>query len=106
MPAPTSCPTLITDLLITLAFHQSPFTFHLSRLPMRFTRLPILVVLFVLSSALTRAAEIRVVSSEGFAAAYRTLAPQFEKTTGNHLITGWGPSIGNTRISGIPSHHR
>ncbi|HEX6564975.1 MAG TPA: substrate-binding domain-containing protein, partial [Chthoniobacterales bacterium] len=63
---------------------------------MRFTRLPILVVLLVLSSALTRAADIRVVSSGGFAAAYRTLAPQFEKTTGNHLITSWGPSMGNT----------
>jgi molybdate transport system substrate-binding protein len=63
---------------------------------MRFTRLPILVVLLSLSSALTRAADIRVVSSGGFAAAYRILAPQFEKTTGNHLITGWGPSMGNT----------
>jgi molybdate transport system substrate-binding protein len=63
---------------------------------MPFTRLPILVALLVLSSALTRAADIRVVSSGGFAAAYRTLAPQFEKTTGNHLITGWGPSMGNT----------
>src|ERR1700740_2365945 len=63
---------------------------------MHSTRLPILVVLLVLSSPLTRAADIRVLSSGGFAAAYRTLAPQFEKTTGNHLITGWGPSMGNT----------
>jgi molybdate transport system substrate-binding protein len=61
---------------------------------MPFTRLPILVALLVLSSALTRAADIRVVSSGGFSAAYRTLVPQFEKTTGNHLITGWGPSMG------------
>jgi molybdate transport system substrate-binding protein len=64
---------------------------------MRFTRLPILVAALVLSaSALTRAADIHVVSSGGFAAAYKTLAPEFEQTTGNHLITGWGPSMGNT----------
>src|SRR6201987_2024885 len=63
---------------------------------MRSTRLPILVALLVLSSALAPAADIRVVSSGGFAAAYRTLAPEFEQTTGNHLITGWGPSMGST----------
>jgi molybdate transport system substrate-binding protein len=43
-----------------------------------------------------RAAEIKVVSSGGFAAAYRALAPEFERTTGNTLVTGWGPSMGNT----------
>jgi molybdate transport system substrate-binding protein len=63
---------------------------------MRSIRLPLLVVLVVFVSATTRAADIREVSSGGFAAAYRTLAPQFEQTTGNHLITGWGPSMGNT----------
>ena len=63
---------------------------------MRSTRLLAVIALLLSVSALTRAADIRVVSSGGFAAAYRTLAPQFEQTTGNHLITGWGPSIGNT----------
>jgi molybdate transport system substrate-binding protein len=42
------------------------------------------------------AADVRVVSSGGFAAAYRALTPEFERTTGNHLITSWGPSMGNT----------
>jgi molybdate transport system substrate-binding protein len=42
------------------------------------------------------AADVRVVSSGGFAAAYRMLAPEFEHMTGNHLITSWGPSMGNT----------
>jgi len=60
------------------------------------TRLQVLVALVLSFSAVTRAADIRVVSSGGFAAAYRTLAPEFEQTTGNHLITGWGPSMGNT----------
>lgn len=43
------------------------------------------------------AEEIRVVSSGGFAAAYRTLAPAFETATGNTVTTGWGPSMGTTQ---------
>jgi molybdate transport system substrate-binding protein len=43
-----------------------------------------------------RAAEVRVVSSGGFAAAYRVLAPEFERQTGDTLVTEWGPSMGNT----------
>ncbi len=42
------------------------------------------------------AAELHVVSSGGFAAAYRALAPEWEKQTGNHLVTEWGPSMGAT----------
>jgi molybdate transport system substrate-binding protein len=44
----------------------------------------------------TLADDIRVVSSGGFAAAYKTLAPEFERQTGNKLLTGWGPSMGTT----------
>jgi molybdate transport system substrate-binding protein len=43
-----------------------------------------------------KAAVVRVVSSGGFAAAYRALAPEFERTTGNTLVTNWGPSMGDT----------
>lgn len=43
------------------------------------------------------AAEIQVVSSGGFAQAYKELAPEFEKQTGNKLISGWGPSMGTTK---------
>jgi molybdate transport system substrate-binding protein len=50
----------------------------------------------LLCAGLAKAAEIRVVSSGGFAAAYRALAPEFERMTGNTLVTGWGPSMGNT----------
>jgi molybdate transport system substrate-binding protein len=42
------------------------------------------------------AAEIHVVSSGGFAAAYKQLAPEFEKQTGNTLDSAWGPSMGDT----------
>jgi molybdate transport system substrate-binding protein len=43
------------------------------------------------------AAEVKVVSSGGFAAAYRELAPEFERQTGNTLVTEWGPSMGDTK---------
>ena len=43
------------------------------------------------------AAELNVVSSGGFAAAYKVLAPRFEHDTGNTLVTGWGPSMGDTK---------
>ena len=42
------------------------------------------------------AVEIHVVSSGGFAAAYRALAPGFELKTGHKLVTAWGPSMGAT----------
>jgi molybdate transport system substrate-binding protein len=40
---------------------------------------------------------VHVVSSGGFAAAYRTLAPDFEHSSGDTLVTGWGPSMGDTQ---------
>ena len=43
------------------------------------------------------AAELKIVSSGGFAAAYRELAPQFEKASGHKLETAWGPSMGTTK---------
>lgn len=49
-----------------------------------------------LSAATAQATELKVVSSGGFAAAYRALAPEFERQTGNTLVTEWGPSMGTT----------
>ena len=49
-----------------------------------------------------QAAEIRVVSSGGFAAAYLALAPAFERATGHTLVTGWGPSMGQT-VDAVPA---
>ena len=45
----------------------------------------------------SQAVEISVVSSGGFAEAYKELAIGFEKKTGNKLISGWGPSMGATK---------
>jgi molybdate transport system substrate-binding protein len=65
--------------------------------------LPTMTRAFVLSVAgillltgVVEAAVVKVVSSGGFAAAYRALAPEFERTTRNTLVTSWGPSMGNT----------
>jgi molybdate transport system substrate-binding protein len=46
--------------------------------------------------AAVQAAEIRVVSSGGFAAAYKALAPRFERESGNTIVSQWGPSMGDT----------
>ena len=54
----------------------------------------LLMVLLLAGSA--SAEELHVVSSGGFAAAYKVLAPGFEAATGHTLVTGWGPSMGNT----------
>ena len=56
---------------------------------------------FVLSCALLtaaslRAAEIQVVTSGAFTAAYLKLVPEYERATHNKLITGFGPSMGTT----------
>lgn len=50
----------------------------------------------LLLAGAVQAAEVRVVSSGGFAAAYRMLAPEFERQTGHTLATDWGPSMGHT----------
>ena len=53
--------------------------------------------LAALVSLPARAEDIVVVSSGGFAAAYKELAPGFEKATGNRLVAEWGPSMGDTK---------
>ncbi len=56
-----------------------------------------LAVAFVfLAPANACAQTIKVMSSGGFSAAYNLLAPQFQKATGVHLETVWGPSMGTT----------
>lgn len=50
----------------------------------------------LLASNVAMAEELRVVSSGGFAQAYKNLAPAYEKISGDKLISGWGPSMGTT----------
>jgi molybdate transport system substrate-binding protein len=47
-------------------------------------------------SGAANAAEIRVMISGGLTAAYRELVPQFERATGNKVLTAFGPSMGTT----------
>jgi molybdate transport system substrate-binding protein len=47
------------------------------------------------------AAEVRVMISGGLTAAYNTLVPEFERLTGNKVLTAYGPSMGTT-VNAIP----
>jgi molybdate transport system substrate-binding protein len=59
--------------------------------------IPVLALMAALLAANASAAEINVVTSGAFTAAYLQLAPEFERTTHNKLITGFGPSMGTTK---------
>jgi molybdate transport system substrate-binding protein len=47
------------------------------------------------------AAEVRVMISGGLTAAYKALVPEFERATGNKVLTAFGPSMGTT-VNAIP----
>src|SRR6202035_5422323 len=47
------------------------------------------------------AAEVRVMISGGLTAGYQALVPEFEKATGNKVLTAFGPSMGTT-VNAIP----
>jgi len=47
-------------------------------------------------AAASGAAEIKVMSSAGFKAAYLELAAEFERATGHKIVNAWGPSMGST----------
>lgn len=53
-------------------------------------------------AASAHAADVRVVSSGGFAQAYKDLSGAYERASGNHLISEWGPSMGATK-NAIPA---
>jgi molybdate transport system substrate-binding protein len=50
---------------------------------------------FIATQAVS-AAEVHVMISGGFTAAYKQLVPQFEKATGHTVVTAYGPSMGET----------
>ncbi len=50
----------------------------------------------LLAATAASAAEIKVVTSGGFTAAYLELVPAYERATGNKLVTEFGPSMGTT----------
>lgn len=56
----------------------------------------LLAGLFIFSGT-ARAAEIHVITSGGFTAAFLELVPEYERATGNKIEVGFGPSMGTTR---------
>ncbi len=65
-------------------------------------RVALAASLLLCASQASIAAEIRVVSSGGFTAAYNQLVPLYEQASQNKVITVYGASIGNAPDS-IPS---
>jgi len=55
----------------------------------------------LLLAGTARAAEVRVMISGGLSAAYNALVPEFERSTGNKVLTAYGPSMGTT-VNAIP----
>ena len=53
-------------------------------------------------AASAHAADVRVVSSGGFAQAYKDLSGAYERASGDHLVSEWGPSMGATK-NAIPA---
>jgi molybdate transport system substrate-binding protein len=56
-----------------------------------------LALAFIAALALSTtasAADVHVMISGGLTAAYKALVPEFERKTGNKVITAFGPSMG------------
>ena len=53
----------------------------------------------LLTAATVRGAEIKVVTSGAFTAAYLELVPEYERATHNKLVTEFGPSMGTTHYA-------
>ncbi len=60
------------------------------------SRAAVCIVLLLGGSWSASAAEIKVMISGGFSAAYKQLVPQFEKESGHKVETAFGPSMGDT----------
>jgi molybdate transport system substrate-binding protein len=59
------------------------------------------VAVALLLAGPANAAEVRVMISGGLTAAYTALVPEFERLTGNKVLTAFGPSMGTT-VNAIP----
>ena len=55
-----------------------------------------LLAFYLVTTVAAEASEVKVMISGGLTAAYRELVPQFERATGNTVITVYGPSMGTT----------
>ena len=70
-------------------------------IPTRIRALSLGLAASLLLAGPASAAEVRVLISGGLTAAYQALVPEFEKATGNKVLTAFGPSMGTT-VNAIP----
>ncbi len=70
-------------------------------IPANFRSLALGVVAALVLAGSANAAEVRVMISGGLTAAYTALVPEFERLTGNKVLTAFGPSMGTT-VNAIP----
>jgi molybdate transport system substrate-binding protein len=59
-------------------------------------RAGVIAALIAFAPVVAWAADINVMSSAGFKAAYLELVQKFEQKTGHHVVNAWGPSMGAT----------
>jgi molybdate transport system substrate-binding protein len=71
------------------------------RIPAQFRVLALGFAAALLLAGAANAAEVRVMISGGLTAAYKELVPEFERVTGNKVLTAYGPSMGTT-VNAIP----
>jgi molybdate transport system substrate-binding protein len=71
------------------------------RIPAKFRALALGFAAALLLAGAANAAEVRVMISGGLTAAYKELVPEFERATGNKVLTAYGPSMGTT-VNAIP----
>src|SRR5436305_5424959 len=64
--------------------------------PTKFRAFVFAIAGVLLLTAAADAAEVRVMISGGLTAAYKALVPEFERATGNKVLTAYGPSMGTT----------
>jgi molybdate transport system substrate-binding protein len=70
-------------------------------IPANFRKVALGVVAALSLTGSADAAEVRVMISGGLTAAYNALVPEFERLTGNKVLTAYGPSMGTT-VNAIP----
>jgi len=66
------------------------------KITMVVSRIMSTVLALLLCQGMAHAAEVKVMISAGLAVAYKELVPQFERATGNTVVTVYGPSMGVT----------
>jgi molybdate transport system substrate-binding protein len=68
------------------------------RIPAKFRALALGFAGALLLAGAANADEVRVMISGGLTAAFKELVPEFERVTGNRVLTAYGPSMGTTSM--------